>query len=644
MTFSSKAMAAVLFWMFGAAYLLTPWWYFYPDRLTQIGYLSAAMAIGTVWSFFSAGDLSLRIDAKRHLLFFGLIAAVLFAVHAPALFQNIAFMGDEDFHIGVLLTLRHFVSLVLRGMPEFAASLWAPVVLVSAALIGAAAHLARRKRSLFPVFCAASLAAIVLFASALLNRPWVEATNAFSKVYRLPFFTVDHFMQYEILRYPILQKWIDLIFVFADPHRSNVLFRMVPFLSVVLLAGYLYVRFDQMIRSRPLSAAFALAVVTMPLVVYYTGLLYPDTAATMLLTIAVFSVRSIVTEPFSVLKRHPAWYLLILASFIKETSAISLAAILTVRFLYRGRAVLARPGTPSAKASAAIREALACALPLVPVGCFVALWSIEGSLRTLPNSFRLEHLFIGSHYAILGKELLVEFGAWAPLALAGALVAWRKDRAVFWATASLFAANLLFFLSEGKYVGFSRFNLPLLPAVIYWAYCLLGRIGSKPLLVAMVSLCVFFNFWLKPIHADGSRVRNWGNPVFASGEATYPYEPAIRRLAAIQDGDRLLTFGNSYPYYLIEYYMEKYDYRPASFREGVFPPIQDRRSEEAFFYLFLKNLQTEPSRILYHSQWNIDARDEVTRRFHYAIDTRIRNQENSIYILKRITEGENADR
>lgn len=633
-----NTMLAVLLTVFMAAFVLAPWWYFYPSMILRWGLLTVVMLAGFILSFFSSGDLEVDPSVPRHpVVWYLALAAGLLLIHVRTLVSDIVFMGDEDFHIGVVLTLKHFVTVFIEEAAGLLYGDPVPALTLLAVLGGSAVYRIVKKRSVVPVLLAGLIVAAIGYAQVLMSAPVVERTDALSAKYGLPFFTVDHFLQYEILRYPILQKWADLFFAVWNSHGGGEAFRVVPFLSVLFLAIHLFVQFYQKFQDRLLSMFASWALVTMPLVVYYTGILYPDMAAATLLSVAAFDLRALLRAPFSDLKRRPAWYLLILASFIKETSLISLAVIMGVRLVCRGRLIL-RESKPLAVAVSAIgREGLTCLLPMIPVGCFLAIWSVEGSLRTLPSSFSIDHLLIADHYRVMAGELLAETGGVLLCAVTGAMILHREDRAIFWATALIFASNLLVFLSEGKYVGYSRFNLLLLPSIIYWAYFALARLRKKAVLTGVLLICAFLNLGLKPVHGDGSRVRNWGNPVFATGESTYPYDAAIRQLADVQDRDRLLIAGSSYPYYLIEYYMDRYEYAPESFKEFFFPPVRDGKIEEGLFYRFLKSVRTVPTRILYHSQQGIELDGNEVVRWGYAIDRKFSNRAgNTIYILKRI--------
>jgi hypothetical protein len=129
-----------------------------------------------------------------------------------------------------------------------------------------------------------------------------------------------------------------------------------------------------------------------------------------------------------------------------------------------------------------------------------------------------------------------------------------------------FAADASLHLIDQKdFIGYSRFNLFLLPMLIasacYAVETLAGRwrLAAGLMLALVVAADLYPRFWFCPFHLDGSRVAQWGDDYggFDTTDHSYPYREAIRWLDEKHPRARIFFTCNKWYEYHVEFYGRK---------------------------------------------------------------------------------------
>lgn len=200
------------------------------------------------------------------------------------------------------------------------------------------------------------------------------------------------------------------------------------------------------------------------------------------------------------------------------------------------------------------------------------------------------------------------------------------------------------------YLGYSRWNLFVIPIVFYLAYQFLTPAPKQTLLLCLVAL-IAGNYFLNPIMPDGVRINYWGCPNIDGAEYYYPYEQAIRYLKSERNIKSVMLLGQYFPHWGIQFYQAKYNFYPRILIHqfnGQQPAgvlwFDGRRfnaaDEKNYLSEFFRNCREPGSEtaavdaIIYHSVNNIDIDTNKVYCGKYKNNIRVRNSLNSLYILK----------
>jgi hypothetical protein len=529
-----RATAALLFLAFDLSYILCPYWRAPVPAAGQTVLLVATAVLGIWWAHLAAGEHSFswaRIDAIALLL----IGACVLALNARALLVGVPWRGDEAFHLGRSLWL-------LRGV---LGKLLVPLVITLIVTASAFLVPARLGRSwLLPLLFALLVA---------LQGVWLFVYRPFPPI---PLTTMG------IARYPSFVSWLSAapwiaVFPWWRPFEPfsgrfvEAIFRLTPFVASVLLCWHGF----RAVRARSIAAGLclALAIATMPLVFYYSSIFYLEMPAVLLMAVVLGGGDAVLTLEPRELRRSNAWLALVLIGFVKETTLPFLAAFVALRLLARARAL--RPGVTWRAAAA---ELLVCFCAVFPLATYMLLRSLWGVERTLTPAFgqlvRLDLWRTALH------SYAEQFGALALLALAGvAIVAYRRRwlHAAFLVGA--FAADVaLHFIDKPWWVGYSRFNLFLVPSVVAAAATAVQAIAGRRATLASILLVLIAaaNLCWSPVNWDGTKKPGWGQYDLDTSEHYYPYREAIRDINRRHASDRIL-FAGMYYYYPVALYLDK---------------------------------------------------------------------------------------
>jgi hypothetical protein len=539
---------ALLFLVFNVAYVLSPYWLL-PARAWEKAVLLLLLSgIGASWAWFFSGPV--RFGTVRHPVWFLLVILPLVAFNARALVMGIPWLGDEGFHFGSTIGLVD--RLVLN-----------PLIPVAVAASAAAFVLATRRTQRFGLRTAlltTGLIAVEIAIVAGLRHVHAQGLPYERLGGRTSILPLRGFIDYSLLRYPYLMRWCSaLLVVIASPFMhvtpplsgvfTEAAYRLVPLISALLTAWVVWRRLTE---QTPLARwLLALMVGTTPLLVYYSSTLYLELPAVLLMTIVLFDARRLLENAPSDLRSIPSWYALLVIGFVKETTLPFLVLFLVCRLA--GRARLLRSWR-DIRAEAGV--GVGVLLPFAIYAFFRDTWA--GNQPYVPEFARL---WEPNNYRILLLSYAQQFGPLGLLAIAG-LVVMLVRRCLLPALlfVTVFLGDATFhLLDEVHLLGYSRFNLFLFPVVVVTATVALGSLPRRwtPATVLLALGVMGANLWLSPLHADGSKIPNWGDYGFDEAEHYYPYREAIRWLDVHHSRDRILVTGQDYS-------PEIYMYAPAA--------------------------------------------------------------------------------
>ncbi len=512
-----------LFLAFLLQFVFSGFWMRVPGALLPAFLLAFTLASGLTWARWGSG--SLRLPPLKRLGWFLPILVLMAVMDARALNAPVPWMGDEDFHILLPWTIAERI----------------------------AAHPAMLTACLLPIACAwlPARRPRLVWGAALAMGLGVAAAGYFLRP-----------DAYQMLRNPVLVKFLTAFPVFAyssllPAANPELPYRLLPWLSA---AGIAWVVLRGLGRRAPmLGLGSALLILSLPLVRYYSTILYLEMPAVLGMTVACLNARSLLTRPLARLVESPAWYALLLIGFVKETTMPFLAAFLLSRWMGRLPALIgkaraaAREGQTAGGAwpwEEAWDEARIAACVGFPLFFYLVYRSALGDPR--PFILNTGNLSDPTLPPRLARSLWDCFGILLFPAAAGAvLLAVRRKRILLsFYLSAMFLNAAMHFLDLPRYVGYSRFNLFLLPSLIALSLESLrfARLRFPVPAIAILALAVAADIRMSPINADGTKKPYWGVYGEDCGEHYYPYRDALRWIAANHPGQKALLTGNDYLY------------------------------------------------------------------------------------------------
>ncbi len=542
--FPRPFLTAFLASIYIIAFIISPYWLLPASTLTKIVILTFTIGSGALWSYLSAADLQLRIDARSWISFGVLLAALVWLNYKP-LTSVIPWRGDEGSHIMKTLTIVSRISSaqILLTLTLFALFLFVawkrPVLALPAAL--------------FLIFV------VVIFF--VLKNPLKGLNSEY----------------YFFLRYPFFNYWFyalipSLATIVASPYHE-ILYRIIPMLSIAAIAWMFQSSLDE--RNSPVSLVWGLAAATVPLVLYYSSILYIEPAALFLMMIVCLQAKNLLEDDFSRIKKNPGWYALILIGFVKETAITFLFCFLACRIVFnllrrhdlqRGLSWAASKQTVTPLGSYIWEELQIAFSVLFPYLFYIFLRSILLTNGRLWQPL-ISTLLDPSIYQAVGQSFVQQYGFILILFGGGCvLLVLRKEYGTASFFVLLFIAIPLFYAvdGQGEYAGYSRFNLFGVPAVLAGSSIFLSKIAgrSKIGVLALASATLLANIWMSPINLDGTKVPLWGNYLYDTSEHYYPYQDALSWLKQTHPQEAILSTGMYSPYPALNFYYNKLDWHP----------------------------------------------------------------------------------
>jgi hypothetical protein len=512
-------VTALLACIYALGFIITPYWSLPAAVGTKIILLVLTTSLGVLWVTWAGESLQVRLDRWGSISFAVLLIGM-FALNFKCLNSGIPWKGDEEFHIVITK------ALATQFPNGGVLTIWASLGLIL--------YTAWKKaRWAIPV------GAVLCGGMTLISLQWnpIQGTD--------------------LLRYPFINYWFltlppRIATLFTNPYHE-ILYRIVPLLSAILLAWF----FQRSLTGSktPLNWLWGFAVATMPLVFYYSSILYLEMPAVVLMTAVCLKIKSLLTEDFDQIRHNPAWYALVFIGFVKETAAAFLMCFILCRIIaswLRGRAFKSLKQVLPAE-----MKLFYCIL--FPLMFYILLRSTLTTTRSFqPSLTELWNISVQT----IAQSFVEQFSIFLLFFAGGCILLFRKQE---YAAAGFFLSTIvaipLFFAADNwLYAGYSRFNLFLLPAILTGSGVLIQQI-KKPLGTVIVFAVIAINLVISPIYTDGSKQPAWGNYLVDTSEHYYPYPAALSWLKGIYHHPRILFAGLDYPYFF-NYYFDKLNWQP----------------------------------------------------------------------------------
>lgn len=532
-----RVVFALLFLVFDLQFLLTPLWLRPRHHWIRPVLALALFVLGLLWAWWSSARLEL--PRRSHPWRWAFLSLVIIGVlNARALVSDVPWRGDEGGHIDIVV-----------GLAGVFTSNW-PIFALAALATLATGWWPRRTPAARPMLPGLALCC----ASFILTVTWLAFTPRAYDFQAM-------FSSFQITRYPWLVDWLATVPVllvrpFAQ-QSPEILFRLVPFASTVLLA---------LVCARalpnapwPLRVLGLIAVGSIPIIFYYTSILYLEMPAILLMTVVCLHARPLLRAAPAELLRSPAWPALLLIGFIKETMAPFLFSFVACRIFF----ALVSARSRAERWPALVGEFRVAFCVLFPLFAYL-FFRIHLSEGSRPYHPTFDNLLDSHTSPIMATAFASQFGAWMLLFAAGFVtLLWRRR----WVEPLFFTMYLvayaLFQLLErdgGSYLGYSRFMLPFAPVILAGSVVALGALlasrSAAWIAGALLLGCTVVNFRLSPVHLDGSKLAGWGQYRLDTTEYYYPYRDALYYLQQHHPHQQILITGLYYPYDYLFYTAE----------------------------------------------------------------------------------------
>lgn len=581
-TFLFSILSAVFIFAYGAS----SYWKFFKSGSLNTALFFALILIAGVWAILVSGQTHIQI-VRSNFIVLCVLAVALVLLNIKPMVSVIPWRGDEDYHMEISLE-------IVRGLPYF--KYWLLILL-----------------TLF--FVAAGMTA----------KRWIIAVAATVLIGYVYWFSLHHPVRLALLtRYPFFIRWFHAFAPMAIRRFTfsyyEWIYRIVPLISAILISWILTVQIHS--KGIGLRIFWGLAVGTLPVVWYYSSILYLEMPAVLLMMAVCVEADTLLADSFSEIRKHPSWYALILIGFIKETAFPFLAAFISARILIRLRlAALRRIRT--ADLADDVKIIFCVFIPLI----VFLLFRSPGTER--PFHFQYANLIEVKVYSTLLRAFAEQFGLYFILFLAGLGILIRKKKysILLWTMMSFCAIPLFHAIDTLQYTGYSRFNLFLIPVFSVGVLaCVRTRLKFAWILPVAVLTC---NFILSPINIDGTKKPYWGNYLCDTSEHYYPYDRAIQWCKENHSSDKILFTGMYYPY-MYGLYFQKYQWFP-QWKESLID--SSRNDTEGLIRAFQIASEDTCSVIVYHIR-NKDVSQAVNGK-NYTLERVFRNRAHALAVFSR---------
>ena len=561
--------------LYTLAFILSPYWLYAQSNNLMIIFLGATALLGVIWSNIASGTPTLQLRPTSFFILPALLS-LLIPLNLRQLLSVIPWRGDERTHIQVSLFLFDLIQ-----------PLWALAFVLALILFLVLAWKSPKWAGVFYTAC------LLILLPLLFNHKIFPQAPATADI---------------ILRYPFVNYWpnaILLVFVnlFRDPY-SEIFYRLIPCLASVLIVVIATKNYFN--RNIPLALLTGLAIATIPLLFYYSSILYLELPAVLLMLIVCLRIKPLLLGDFDEIKNDPAWVALILIGFIKETALPFLLIFMFFRLGLTALRFTRWAPSPEKRLNFAHENPLQPLLKLAfnefqiafsvlfPIIFYIFLRSTLISTRSL--GLQPQNLWQLSTYLVLVRSFLEQFGLFQLIFLIGCLRLIKKKEvipALFFLTLYL-GIPLFHSLDDWQYIGYSRFNLFMLPAILGGSAAFLDDLNNsgaglkKTILPGLLlTALIASNLWISPINLDGTKKPLWGNYNVDTSEHYYPYKDALLWLRQTRLKGPYFITGMPGTHYYYDFYLQHWQWSP-DIKESYANQYPDEASNLGFALNYAK--------------------------------------------------------
>jgi hypothetical protein len=494
--------------------------------------LCSILGLSALWGYwvqFKFTPIKISWNKSIVYVFLGLVLAFL-----PALMVDVPWRGDEDSNIDFVR-----IYAIITPLYQWIFGLIAYVVAGYFLLI----------KPLFQKFkWIYAVLGVAIFSYAIVHIEIAPYYNHFDYVFVVSRLT--YLFRLLPLSFVVPVSWFGGLY-------EPAFYRIIPFLSYLAILYLIAKQWN--IAFKGLGWVLLGIIALIPTLLIHHHVLYVELIGVFLLIYILGSFNEWISLPLVQLKSHPIWIALILLPFVKESFILIVAILLGVRYV---NLIIQKKNLFAVLKWSEIKLAFILILPLV----FYLYLRNKVNLRPAElSSLALKEWNTYANYFI---SIFEQFGALLFLYLFGLHQCLKRKsylEVLFFSLAPLLI--YLFFAADsaGIYKGYARFNLLLLPFLIYPCGVAIQKILSQSIKLRWVLVSALFGIqlFLYPLHLNGTKKAYWGDYFYDTSEHYYPFYEAFGKAKA--EGVSQITYlSNNYQpyYYRFNFALSHLDYYP----------------------------------------------------------------------------------
>src|SRR3989344_3203395 len=613
-----------LWCIFSLGFILAPYWQVFSWWPLKYSLLLILVGLVSIWAMITAKKITWK-GGNFDIWHIGLLTFLIYLTHFGLVAADIPWQGDEEYHVNRLLDI--FSYFAFYGQDWHFYLLRNPFlgILLTEALV-ISSILFFKKIRLFQKISRAKNYWIVV---ATLVFPTLATTIFPSTVFSDQ---TGIFKLADIIRYPYLQRWWQFVLVWPFPVKIQ-LYRALPFLSLLLIAWILYFWFAKKLPHKLLAVGYAYAFTTIPLMTFYGSLLYLELPIVFIMLICLFQIKNIISQPYSILTKQPVWLCLVILPFLKETTIMFLLLVVGVRTIFQ-QFVLSKNLRPK---RFLLSEFLFAVSILSPAILYLLFRKYFSGFR--PYGWQLVNIVTLTNYLVLGKALFLQFGFLMIFGAIGVVYLVKKDPFGLKLQLLFLVGSIIFFLGdEWEFVGYSRWNLFLVPGIFYFVYRFVIS-QKKPAQILLLLILLISNSYFSPIWRNRLRKPNWGSPNTGKLEYIFPYDETLGWLSQENKTKQMLSTGyfDDVAYFGFDFYFRKYQWFPLLTQIPLADTPYTAYEEPVLFEQLLEHMQTQNldiDTIVYQSIYNIKLDQNKRYGTKYTVIKKFSNGLHTIYVLR----------
>jgi hypothetical protein len=531
-----------LYSLFCLAFYFSPYWILPKTEIQRTTLLAITLIVGCFWAYYSAGIIKFSFKKKDYFQFILLFLTILIINYLP-INSQIPWRGDEARHIQKTLTLMEKID---------------PIWIVGGfLLIFISIFMVLKKPKFGFWFWAASL--LILMLVFFKDRP-LSNTGSY------------YLLRYPYINYLLISFFPSLLSLVKLQYLESI-YRIIPFFSTVGLV-WIFSK-DLQNKNMLIGWLWGVTIATIPLTFYYSSILYLEMPAVMLMGIALIKMDFLLFEDSTSIKNNVGWIALLIIPFIKETTIVFLLCFLLFRWFFSFRifqkSIFQKINLPIYFPNAHPRNKWQKLFGELKIAFSVIFpWLFFMVLRSNFASISRQYFFTPSNllkistYIALSKSFFDQFGILILVFIVSILFLFRKNKAYLAIMyLGFILINILFYtLDDRKYIGYSRFNLYLLPLFLVAINHLLeNNINKKAASSLLIGALLVTNLLLSPILKDGNKKPFWGEYNFNTSEHYYPYYDVLKYLRDTKP-DSAIFIADAWRQYYIQFYLSKLNWSP----------------------------------------------------------------------------------